>query len=284
MRIIILMTFLLLGWGCSADEEGGSPEVQLGEFTDVRDRITYRCVTIGSQVWMAENLRYRLSRGAFDGCLTWKEKIPELSTKEFVELVDEYWLRSKLDDGLWSEIRDLQKAGFSYEEIIGQMGDRLPEELLLDFYKTVPNEEFAEQYGYLYSYEAAQQAIPEGWRLPADEDWQELERALGMPQGDIVRMNVWRGNGQGELLKAGGIGFDALMSGGKLFGSGEKVDVYSRQGANAYFWSSSVMDDTDSTRVCIVRSVGLGESGILRFLSETKGTAYSIRCVKNKED
>ena len=34
----------------------------------------------------------------------------------------------------------------------------------------------------------------------------------------------------------------------------------------------------------IVRSVGMGESGILRFYSRTDGTAYSVRCVKNKED
>ena len=33
-----------------------------------------------------------------------------------------------------------------------------------------------------------------------------------------------------------------------------------------------------------IRSVGMGESGILRFYSRTDGTAYSVRCVKNKED
>ena len=31
------------------------------------------------------------------------------------------------------------------------------------------------KFGYLYSYEGARQAVPEGWRLPTDEDWKKLE-------------------------------------------------------------------------------------------------------------
>lgn len=180
----------------------------------------------------------------------------------------------------------MDQEGYSYEEIIDKVRDQLPKELLDEFYQTNPNEEFLKEFGYLYSYEAAMAAVPKGWRLPTDEDWQELERTLGMSGKEISLMNQWRGNGQGDLLKSGesGIGFDALMCGGKLFGTGEKVNVYSRQGANAYFWSASAIAETDSTQIAVVRSVGMGEFGILRFYSRTDGTAYSVRCVKNKED
>ena len=34
-------------------------------------------------------------------------------------------------------------------------------------------------FGYLYTYEAALEVVPEGWRIPTDEDWQELEKAMG---------------------------------------------------------------------------------------------------------
>ena len=235
------------------------PDVQVGNFTYERDQITYRCVTIGNQVWMAENLRFRRDEGAFDGCWTWNEKLPKLTTKQFVKLVEDYWVKFLISDDLYLKIDKWNQDGYSYEEIIDKVRDQLPKELLDEFYQTNPNEEFLKEFGYLYSYEAAM---------------------------EISFMNQWRGNGQGDLLKSGesGIGFDALMCGGKLFGTGEKVNVYSRQGANAYFWSASAIAETDSTQIAVVRSVGMGESGILRFYSRTDGTAYSVRCVKNKED
>ena len=32
-------------------------------------------------------------------------------------------------------------------------------------------------YGYLYSWQGAQEAVPDGWRLPTDDDWKKLEMA-----------------------------------------------------------------------------------------------------------
>ncbi len=283
-RYCLLIVSLFFLWNCQDEDGVKRPEVQVSDFTDVRDQTTYRCVTIGNQTWMAENLRFHRTGGAFDGCWTWKEKLPEITTKQFMDLVWDYWFDNLISDDLFYEIDDLNSEGYSYEEIIDRVGDQLPESLLEEFYRTSPNEEFWEEYGYLYSYDAAIAAVPEGWHLPTDEDWQELEMALGMSKKEVSLIDQWRGNGQGDLLKTGGIGFDALMAGGKLFGPGEKVDVFSRQHVNAYFWSSSVMAETDSTRVAVVRSVGMGESGILRFYSRTEGTAYSVRCVKNKEN
>ena len=49
------------------------------------------------------------------------------------------------------------------------------------------------EYGNFYYIDEALANCPEGWRLPTDEDWQSLERALGMPEGDIAGLG-WRGN------------------------------------------------------------------------------------------
>ena len=35
------------------------------------------------------------------------------------------------------------------------------------------------KYGYYYNYAAAMTVAPQGWRLPTDADWADLERALG---------------------------------------------------------------------------------------------------------
>ena len=44
-------------------------------------------------------------------------------------------------------------------------------------------------YGYLYSWQGAQEAVPDGWRLPTDDDWKKLEMALGMPRHALWRIH-----------------------------------------------------------------------------------------------
>lgn len=49
------------------------------------------------------------------------------------------------------------------------------------------------KYGRLYTYKGAQNACPEGWRLPTDEDWKDLEMQMGMSESDANKWD-WRGN------------------------------------------------------------------------------------------
>ena len=90
----------------------------------------------------------------------------------------------------------------------------------------VPNFEKAEKanggyvkkYGFLYSYAAAKAAVPEGWRLPSDQDWQQLEQALGLTAEEAQRNNAWRGTGLGKVLSEGGAsGFNAPLAGGNVY-------------------------------------------------------------------
>lgn len=284
-KLMIIMTVFVL-WNCQKNDAPVLPEIQVETFTDARDQTTYRCITIGDQVWMAENLRYKLRGGAFDGCWTWKESLPKLKTGDFVNLAMDYWAQGQISMDLYDEIETMYFDDATYQEIIDRLGDRIPDALIADFYKTNPDKAFLEQYGYLYDYEAAKAAIPSGWRLPTDEDWQKLEQALGMSVYESGLLNEWRGNMEGEYLKKSdeGIGFDALLAGGKVYGTGKKVSVYTRQELNAYFWSSTVYADTDSTTVAVARGVGKFEKGVLRFTTRLDNTAYSVRCVKNKND
>lgn len=57
----------------------------------------------------------------------------------------------------------------------------------------------AKAYGRLYTHNGALNACPEGWRLATDDDWKNLEMALGMSAADA---NKWdeRGNIAGRML------------------------------------------------------------------------------------
>ena len=65
---------------------------------------------------MAENLRFRRDEGAFDGCWTWNEKLPKLTTKQFVKLVEDYWVKFLISDDLY--LKDVYKRQ-DYINIIG---------------------------------------------------------------------------------------------------------------------------------------------------------------------
>ena len=52
--------------------------------------------------------------------------------------------------------------------------------------------------GYYYNYAAAMTVAPQGWRLPTDADWADLERALGMSEPEIGAIGE-RGTYEGEL-------------------------------------------------------------------------------------
>ena len=56
------------------------------------------------------------------------------------------------------------------------------------------NDGYAEKYGLLYTYDAALKALPDGWRLPTDEDWKKLETELYMDGDELGLLEQWRGN------------------------------------------------------------------------------------------
>lgn len=282
MKKIIFWGLVLLAWCCQDKTEVVRPEVRTSAFTDPRDNTVYQCITVGDQTWMAENLRFKLRGGAYDGCWTWNEEIKVLKTTDFVNLAMDYVFDDLLTWDEYDEIEAMYFDGSEYKEIIEVMGDRIPQQLIDDFYKTKGDKDYLQKYGYLYSYEAALKAIPEGWRLPTDEDWQTLEMNIGLSHSEATVMNDWRGSRIGDLLKTGeeGIGFNALYAGGKVYGIGKKVNLYTRKDVNAYFWSSTVIADTDSTKVAVLRSIELPDSRILRFTSRLDNTAYSVRCIK----
>lgn len=137
------------------------------------------------------------------------------------------------------------------------------------------------KYGRLYTWESARLAVPDGWHLPTDSEWKQLEMALGMTQSVVDGLDG-RGTNEGSILKAksgwaeNGNGTDAIgflaLPGGFYTNSGNFLALkwYS------YWWSATENDNSTAWLRLIVAS----SSKIYRKTS-FKGDGYSVRCVKN---
>jgi uncharacterized protein (TIGR02145 family) len=188
-----------------------------GTFTDSRDGNEYNWVKIGDQVWMAENLR---ATHYADGT-----PIPKVT-----------------GDTEWDNLGTSDKAYCWYNN------------------DSASN---AETYGALYTWAAAmdgaassnsnpsgvQGICPDGWHLPSDAEWKELEMYLGMSETE-ANSTGWRGTNQGSKLADsanlwqdgdlennaafGTSGFTALP-GGYRSNSGTFTNV----GYNGYWWSAT---------------------------------------------
>ncbi|WP_321347139.1 FISUMP domain-containing protein [uncultured Draconibacterium sp.] len=139
-------------------------------------------------------------------------------------------------------------------------------------------------YGCLYDWETAMEVCPEGWHLPSDEEWMELERFLGIDE-DLLRENVPRGedvNAGGKLGVGSSVwseqsenytnetGF-SVLPGGMRMSDGR----YRSLGDVALFWTSSDGRNDNWKMHRIVDSQGVGR---FYFYSVV---GVSVRCIKN---
>ncbi|MFR3328621.1 MAG: fibrobacter succinogenes major paralogous domain-containing protein [Odoribacter splanchnicus] len=133
-------------------------------------------------------------------------------------------------------------------------------------------------FGRIYTYSAALKAVPKGWRLPTDEDWQKLERALGMSDTDVKKME-WRGAPVGALLQQNE---SALCF--RNGGMGEMDYIY---GLEVYFpyvygfyWTST--PETENNQMMFCRQISYKSDAVARILVD-KNKMLSVRCVRDVE-
>ena len=136
-------------------------------------------------------------------------------------------------------------------------------------------------YGRLYTWEAALNACPSGWSLPSDDEWKQMEMALGMSQSEADGVS-WRGTDQGKQMKStsgwynngngtNSSGFNALP-GGFLSYNGS----FYKHGKEAFWWLSSESYDDGAME----RSLYYDNDRVERYyLSKT--VSFSVRCLKD---
>jgi uncharacterized protein (TIGR02145 family) len=143
-------------------------------------------------------------------------------------------------------------------------------------------------YGFLYNWFSVVDSrglAPEGWHVPTDEDWKELEKYLGMSQSEADGIN-WRSADVGGKLKEEGTshwnspntgatnesGFTAIPGGFRHMNG-----IFQFIGQGCSFWSSSKYNSNTAWS----RSPYYSNSAVYRH-NYPKKRGFSVRCVRNK--
>lgn len=186
-----------------------------GVYLDKRDNKEYKTISIGRQVWFAENFSY----------------LPHIDTMH----ISVFGYKG----------RSIKKAKST-----------------LSFKK----------YGALYSWEYAKKLAPDGWRLPTDADWQQLEKEIGINEKTVNQIG-WRGEkNEVEQLKATGLSGFNIVFGGWRTDYGE----FKFQGQHANFWCA---DSYDKERA-YERLIGIRNAKIGREYGN-KGCGFSVRYIRD---
>ena len=142
-------------------------------------------------------------------------------------------------------------------------------------------------YGVLYNWPAAIEACPEGWHLPSDDEWKQLEMFLGMSQEDADNTG-FRGTNMGsQMSQYSFIWDDGALENDPAFGSTEFVAlpggylsyVYAQfrtEGSDGYWWTITEFDTNNSWR----RSINYDNTGVHRD-NIYKANGLSVRCVRD---
>lgn len=240
--------------------------VETGTVTDI-DSNVYKTVKIGNQWWMAENLKVTRYRNG--------------DTIDSIRRIDIDGKGYFPDSSLWAQdstgLRVLLYSSSLKKEV------------------------------YLYNGNVAtdtRNICPEGWHLPTDEEWKELEINIGLSASEAEKM-LWRGTNEGRKLKVDNsknwftqikrhltyndnlwgtndFNFSAVETGCMFINglmikvrTGDTNDKLQDFNRNTYWWSASSHGDS-----LYYRGLEQTQNGIFRYYG-SKNYGFCLRCVKD---
>jgi uncharacterized protein (TIGR02145 family) len=217
--------------------------------TDV-DGNVYETVQIGSQIWMAENLK--VTRYADGTSIPYKASVSDWSSTAYNQR-GYGWLNGDI------YYKDIYGAYYNWTAASnGQSGSGNPSNV--------------------------QGVCPDGWHLPSDEEWKQLEMYIGMSSSEANDEDL-RGTTEGGELKETGLslwlspntgatnqhGFNA-----KPNGYVGKFGTYEDSGEEGTWWTATEA----TTQNAWYRGVYYNHSSIRRN-NYGKIDGFGVRCVKD---
>lgn len=195
---------------------------------------------------------------------------------EWVRIGDLQWTTSNAKNGpdVW-ECTYFDR--FTWKHVLENYYGRIPQSAKDDYNL------YRQSYGNLMNYASAVASAPDGWRLPTDEDWQKLERHLGMSD---TGSKGCRGNGQAFRLQESGTGTELAMipGGGFIFepSYGWVSLTLQYQDVYGFYWTSTVDPSYIDEETVYYRKFLSGNGSIWRECSSAQ-QLMSVRWVKDAE-
>jgi len=204
----------------------------------------------------------------------------EGKTYELVEIGDQCWFAENMDhdDGCGDVTWITSNLANSENYDVGWCG----------YYNDNGTERT--EYGLLYQWSAANLICPDGWRLPTDDDWKELEATIGMSPSEINSIGERGDDNEGDKLKDPSVdnwcnsddcdnefGFSALPGGRRT--CTDDVNFIDERG---YWWNSTLGNhlDEDPYRR-FGRNLFDVYNEVLRY-RDRSCSAFSVRCIKGE--
>jgi len=166
---------------------------------------------------------------------------------------------------------------------------------ITDVWPADGSEANVDTYGRLYSWYEVNKHVaegdpgyniaPEGWHVPTDEEWKELEMYLGMSQSEADGDGV-RGTNEGSKLAGrADLWFDGVLENDSEFGASGFTGLpagWCDSGSFMVlsivtgFWTASERNINSAWE----RELGYYGSGVIRG-NQDKGYGFSVRCVRD---
>ena len=261
--IVAVPLMILALSSCKKDEPNDTPDTPAD--VTVKDICgnTYKCVKIGEQYWMAENLRcnnYDTESGRAGDALKTTEDIASYAPYYADASDKSKWNETIYTQNLTLSDDQISKLGYLYNwaAAVGLEDETAAKQQTKPFDKQI------------------QGICPNGWHVPTKAEWEALGVALGGAKDKdgsfpgigkkLKTTSGWYDNGSGtdDCL------FAALPAG---YAYGSKIaDV----GARTFFWTANPEDGAFSYLYILAY-----HSDLLEHFSNSKYLGYSVRCVKN---
>ena len=217
----------------------------------------YETVQIGGQCWFAENLRS-----------------------------DVYQNGDAINSGLSTASWQTTAFGATavYGEGSSQCTDNDPGDQACDENWAIV------EYGRLYNFLAVDDErglCPQGWHVPTDEEFQQMEGALGM-SAEELSAEGYRGTNQGDMLKtqfgwfSSGNGTNEVSFNGEASGFRGPSASFLGAGVECNWWTADAAGVFDGDEDAWSRTLRYNQGGIQRY-HWGQGNGFSVRCIQDSE-
>lgn len=212
------------------------------------------------------------------------DKLPDVKPADRGTVTDNHgnvydWVR--IGDQMWTTANAKNGSPLSEAEYYNNFSWKyvLDEDLVEEY-----ENDYMPVYGNLMTFDDAMESAPEGWRLPSDEDWQKLERTLGMSNPD---RKGFRGEGVAYAMQATDSGCELGL---KFGGSVVPVKTYGWVdmswdyiGEHGYYWTSTVEPSYEAEQTFVYYRRITANIGTVSRECMRADSYLSVRWVKDVE-